>query len=130
MSMFVKAGFAGLLGLGALVGAASSADASYRHGCSSCGSRPTQYVYHDEYRHSVVYHHSSRYHRYPVDVPQLTVHVTRIHPVVAVHNLVTVHEQPYPVIVHYSKYERVTEPAAYTYSTSTAVVHEPCYPKY
>jgi len=126
MSMLVKAGLGAMVGLGALVGVAATADAHYRHGCSGCGPRPTQYVYHDEYTHSVVYHHSSQYHRYPVNVPQLTVHVTRIHPIVAVHNLVTIHEQPYGVIVHYSKHETVTEPATYTYSTSTRVVREPC----
>ena len=116
-----------MVGVGALVGVASSAQAHHwGHGCSGCGPQPTQHSYKDVYTHSNVYHHTNEYHHYPVYIPRLTVYVTRVHPSVTVHNMVTIHQQPYPVIVDHSKIEMVTLAKTYKYETVTTTVHEPC----
>jgi hypothetical protein len=125
MSKSVQAFLGAVIGAGALVGVASSADAHHRHG-GCCGSEPTRYVYHDVNHYKDVFYHTNKYHSYPVDVPRLTVHVTRIHPHVTIHNLVTIHEQPYRVIVDYSKHETITEGTTYKRETSYTTVQEPC----
>jgi hypothetical protein len=110
----------GLIAGVGLVGAATTADAGYRHG-NCCGPLPTTYTYGTVNRVSHVTHVHDVYRQHYFDRPKLYVHITRIHPIVYVHDLTRIHDRAIPVVrpVH----EAETQYEATTTIVTSSVVH-------
>ena len=124
MLKFGSALFAALIMAWALVGSAATASAGHHrhHGC--CGPIPPSYTY----KTKNVYKHITRHHdvyrtRYVKRIKRY-VHVTRIQPIVHIHNVKRVHTNIVGVV--HPVHERATQwlPAR-TYTTSSTVYLRP-----
>jgi len=106
MLKHVTAFFASLLAGWILVGSATSASAQSQHeGC--CGAIPPTYVYNTvpKIKHVIQYHDVSRT-NYIYRIHQI-VHVTRVQPIVYVHNITRIHH--YTVGIVQPVHEYVTQ---------------------
>jgi hypothetical protein len=103
----------------ALFGSMASAEAHHRHHC--CGPIPPTYTYDVVNKVS----HVTRYHdvwsKHYVHRTKLYVHVTKIHPIVYVHNVTRVHHQTVE-IVHPKHVAKIVVEAT-TYITTSSVVN-------
>jgi hypothetical protein len=107
----------------ALVGSAATASAGYRKsGC--CGPLPPSYSYSTKNVYKHITRHHDVYRTQYVKRTKRYVHVTRIQPIVHIHNVKRVHTKL--VGVEYPVHERVTQylPAR-TYQTSSTVYLRP-----
>jgi hypothetical protein len=107
----------------ALVGSAATASAGYRKsGC--CGPLPPSYTYNTKKVHKHITRHHDVYRTQYVKRIKRYVHVTRIQPVVHIHNVKRVHTKLVGVV--HPVHERVTQYLpAQTYTTHSTVYLRP-----
>jgi hypothetical protein len=119
MSKFATALCAALIIGWALVGSAATASAGHRHhGC--CGPLPPSYTYSTKNVYKNVTRHHDVYHTQYVPRTKRYVHVTRIQPIVHIHNVTRVHTNLVGVV--HPVHEHATQwlPAR-TYVTNSVV---------
>jgi hypothetical protein len=109
----------------AVAAPALNAEAHHRYG-NCCGPIAPTRTYGVVNRISHETHYSDVYRKNYVHIPHVFEHITEVHPIVYIHNVLRVHHQTVPVIYSVYKSETTTLPTSTYVSNSVVNINEGC----